>query len=59
MMFVYAILGQIRKATENVTIAQTLSIPTLALSIVFNFVYFSWFFDLASKRSVSFQDDNF
>jgi hypothetical protein len=40
MMLVYALLGQIRRVTENPFAANSFSLVTLCFSIIWNFCYF-------------------
>lgn len=53
MVLVYAILGQIRRVTENEYIAKSFSLATLCFSIIWNFSYFLIHFDAALNREVS------
>ncbi|CDW77339.1 ring-finger-containing ubiquitin ligase [Stylonychia lemnae] len=52
MMLVYSILGQIKRAMEYHQVAETLSIPMLSFSIIWNFIYFSIHFELAFQQDV-------
>jgi hypothetical protein len=52
MMVVYAILGQIRRVTENLQAAQSFSLATLCFSIIWNFNYFIIHFDYALNKEV-------
>ncbi len=52
MILVYAILGQIRRVTENQFLAQQFSLATLCYSIVWNFCYFIIHFDIALNKEV-------
>lgn len=54
MILVYAILGQIRRVTENEYIAKSFSLGTLCFSIIWNFSYFLIHFDAALNREVRF-----
>jgi hypothetical protein len=52
MVFVYFILGQIKLVTENNTLAQAMSISTISLNIVWNFIYFTIHFEIAISKGV-------
>ena len=52
MVLVYAILGEIRRVTDNLYAAKSISIGTLCFSIIWNFSYFIIHFDAALNKEV-------
>lgn len=41
MVFVYCILGQIKKVSENNFAAISFSLPSVSMSLIWNFIYFT------------------
>lgn len=52
MILVYALLGQIRRVTDNDHLAKSFSLATLCFSIIWNFSYFLIHFDAALNKEV-------
>jgi hypothetical protein len=53
MVLVYAILGEIRRVTDNPYAAKAISVGALCFSIIWNFSYFIIHFDAALNKEVS------
>ena len=53
-LFLYALMQQLKLVLENNQVAENLSLAMISLNVIWNFCYFSIYFEIAMQKPVSF-----